>query len=82
LDGELLSGGWVYLLVSVQHDLEAWKKVVRPYNFGRIGVTGQCNCLANCCKRASDCAILDLVSVTIVTCADACRKTGEDLDPL
>jgi len=68
--------------LPTQHDLEAGKKAFRSYDFGRVGVTGQCDCLASGSKHANDCAIFDLVSIAIVACADLCRKSKQELDPL
>jgi hypothetical protein len=80
LDDELLARGRVNLPVAVQHDFKAGKKAFRSYDFGRVGVTGQRDHLANSSKRATDCAIFYLDSVTIVACADLCSKSGKELD--
>jgi hypothetical protein len=78
---KLFSCGWVHLPLSIPHDLQLLEEAFRPHYFGGISVTGQCNFLANGCKRATDCAIFDLVSLTIVACAHSCCKSGEHSDP-
>ena len=47
LDGELLARGWVDFPIFVQHDLEARYEEFGTYDFGRVGVTGQRDCLPN-----------------------------------
>ena len=71
LDWELLLCWRVNLAVPVQHDLETREKAFRANCLYRVGITGQSDRLANGCKRATDCAIFDLVSFTIVSCADS-----------
>ncbi len=81
LDWEFLTCGWFNLPVwSVQHDLEAEQMAFRFYNFSGVGATDQRDCLANGRKRATDCAIFDLVFVITVACADSCHKAGEESD--
>jgi hypothetical protein len=82
LDGELLARGRVDFPISIQHDLAARKEAFGTYDFGRIGVTGQCDRLPNGRNRATDCAIFNLFSVTIIACSDSCCETGEESDPL
>ncbi len=51
-------------------------------DFGRVGVAGQRDRLANGRNRATDCAIFNLVSIAIVACADSCSKLGKQADTL
>jgi hypothetical protein len=58
------------------------EEVFRPHYLGRVGVAGQCNCLAKGCKHATVCEIFDLLSLTIVSCSDMCSKAQEESDLL
>jgi hypothetical protein len=82
LDRELLTHGRVDLPVSVKHDLEAGQEAFGPNNLGRVGITGQRNCLTNGRNCPTDCAIFNLVSVAMVACTDLCCKPGEQSDML
>ncbi len=82
LDGKLFPSGWVPLLISIQHKLKAREEAFRSRYFFRICSAGQRNCLVNGCKRATYCAILDLVSFAIIARANTCCKSGEKSDSL
>ena len=61
--------------VPVQHDLETREKAFGSHYLYRVGIAGQGDRLANGRKRATDCTILDLVSLTIESRADSCCES-------
>ncbi len=80
LHGELLGGGRISFLEAIKHLLEAWQKLFGPHYFGRVGICGQRDCLANGRDWARDASSLNLFSLTIVARSEASCKTCEEAD--
>jgi hypothetical protein len=77
---KLLDRWGISLAESIQHLLNAWKELVRPNYFGRVGVCSQSNCLSNGCDCARYAPSLDLFSSTVVSCPDSCCKPRQEVD--